>query len=242
MGDFLFYAVLVGVLLRVLASAFLERRCSSESGRFFFCGFAGIGIIVFELYLLQAIYDGLMKPVSGIATAAAFPIAILIVLIIAAAMMGLDYVIFLALAEITRPTPSKAADKFGYYDMYKEVFRDWIPPKEDFENSSVYKRIKSLPHSVDEDYYYNPDMNEKLREDVYWDCRMNMAMRCAEKRVERQIDIDCGLTRREGEDNTACWSVDLNQEFFNPEDEPLKNPYEELKRLNLPLVLKKSST
>ena len=193
--DGFFLVVFICIVIWCVGGAFLGHLRSSDSSRFFFCGFAGISIIVFELLLLQAIYDGLMDSTSsGAATVIAFPFAILIVLVIAAAMIALDYVLFLALAEITKPEPTKSGGKFGYYDMYKEVFKDWVPPKEDFENSVVYKRLKSLPHSADNDYYYNPDVNEKLRNDVYLDCQMTMAMRCAENRAERQVDIDCGLT------------------------------------------------
>lgn len=122
-----------------------------------------------------------------------------------------------------------------YYSEYMDAFGKWIPPDTDLWYSDTYRRLKSEFKPGDPPFK-NPDTDKSLRMVIDIDCRRYMATKCAKKRTEIQLDIDNSPSSYMMSDV----ETKQNQEFFYPDDPMLNDPYDEMKRLGLPIRIRKA--
>ena len=130
---------------------------------------------------------------------------------------------------------SKKRYMYQYYSEYMDAFGKWIPPDTDLWYSDTYRRLKYEFKPGDPEFR-NPDTNKSLRMTIDIDCRRYMATKCAKKRTEIQLDIDDSPSSYMLSDD----SIENNQEFFYPDDPMLNDPYDEMKRLSLPIRIRKT--
>ena len=141
---------------------------------------------------------------------------------------GLLKLDFNVLEQSVQARHSKEEYEDQYLKAYKEVFSEWEPLDSDRALSATFNRLTRQRSTGNS--FADPD-NPIYKTEIRKECQMVMALQCAKKRAENQIEID----RLGDEYISENMVIDSDQEFYNPNDAPLEDPHEELKRLNLPI-------